>query len=136
MIGRSGGIMKRIVALLSAVLLVFSISFLISGCIGQPESGVKLSNKKYEIEKRSDSPYDNPSYDFVFSCKLKNTTKQRLAVVVKFTARYSGIFGSESSAFETVVLESKETKNVTFRRERTGDQVYTKSITITSVAEA
>lgn len=127
--------MKKPIAILSMFLLIFTITFSVSGCVSQSVSGVNISNKKYESTKRWDSQNDNPSYDFVFSCKLKNTTKQRLEVMVKFTARFSGILSTEKSQFETFVLEPKETKNVSYTRERTGDQVYTKSITIVSVSE-
>lgn len=129
--------MKKQYTSLTLILCIFSFSLLLGGCfsVGENIDGIQLSNISYDHKIAGQDTGGNSFYSLTFSCKVKNTTDDDLQFEIVYSARYSGILGSPTSHSEIIVLQSDETKTLTYTHERCGDQVYSKSIEIYQVTK-
>lgn len=124
--------MKRNTFISILCILMLSM-FIFTGCFNETEvDGVALSRVKYQTTETTGT-VNSKRYTTKFSCRVRNTTKDVLEFEVVYSAKYGGVFGNTTSESQTIVLQPKEKKDITFSHESGSDQVYAKNISISSV---
>lgn len=109
--------------------LLFCLVFF-SGCFGKDIDGIWLSNVKYD-KQYSQTINDQKMYNLVFSCTVKNKTKDTLKFTITYSAQ-KGVFLSSTYFSQEITLMPNEKKDLKWTMEKV-QQAFNKDINIFNV---
>lgn len=109
--------------------LLFCLVFF-SGCFGKDIDGIWLSDVKYD-KQHIQTINDQKIYNLVFSCTVKNKTKDTLKFTITYSAK-KGVFSSLTHFSQEIILMPNEKKDLKWTMENV-QQAFNKDINICNV---